>query len=86
MRCEDQAEREENVVYGVVYSTSKADEGRLDRHEGVHSSAPSSVDETIASREVRPKEQQRGAYNKWYLPVRRGSIRFCRQPMKGQAG
>ena len=69
VRCEDQIEREDNVVYGIVYSMSKADEGRLDRHEGVDASAPRSLDETIASREVRPKEQQRGAYNKWYLPV-----------------
>lgn len=69
VHCEDQVDGDENFVYGVLYSMSKEDEGRLDVHEGVDYSAPDALDETITSREVRPKEQECGAYNKWYLPV-----------------
>ncbi|KAK2801825.1 hypothetical protein FQN50_007570 [Emmonsiellopsis sp. PD_5] len=64
-------EQEQDVVYGVLYNMTPADEAVLDRYEGIDRSAPptSSPDGPVGRRN-RPYEQGDGAYNKWYVPAR----------------
>ncbi|CBF82584.1 uncharacterized protein ANIA_11163 [Aspergillus nidulans FGSC A4] len=57
-------------VYGVLYEMSAEDETVLDRYEGVHCLAGESTEEQKVPLEIRPKEQEAGDYNKWYVDAR----------------
>ena len=60
---------DENVVYGVIYGMTEMDECLLDGHEGVDVDAADTSPDSAIEPKIRPKEQDRGSYNKWYLPV-----------------
>lgn len=59
-----------DVVFGVLYEMTPEDEYLLDGYEGVDHTAPASVFGAVVPPEVRPREQENGAYNKWYVPAR----------------
>lgn len=60
---------DEDAVFGVLYEMDPADELLLDGYEGVdHAAGPSRLDKKV-SVEIRPREQGRGEYNKWYVPA-----------------
>ncbi|KAF7122167.1 hypothetical protein CNMCM5793_000123 [Aspergillus hiratsukae] len=60
---------DEDAVFGVLYEMDPADELLLDGYEGVdHAAGPSRCDKKVAV-EIRPREQGRGEYNKWYVPA-----------------
>ncbi|KAK2804396.1 hypothetical protein FQN51_002038 [Onygenales sp. PD_10] len=65
---EEQVQEQTDVVYGVLYNMTPADEAVLDRYEGIDRAAPptSSPDGPVG-RGTRPREQGDGAYNKWYV-------------------
>lgn len=60
---------EEDTVFGVLYEMDEADETLLDGYEGVDVQAPPSRQAEKVPVAVRPKEQARGSYNKWYVPA-----------------
>lgn len=53
----------QDAVFGVLYEMDSADEGVLDRYEGVDGMAEPSGGEGA----MRPREQGEGDYNKWYV-------------------
>ncbi|KAB8070646.1 hypothetical protein BDV29DRAFT_180642 [Aspergillus leporis] len=58
---------DEDTVYGVLYEMDPRDERLLDGYEGVdHSSLPSRATHKVPAH-IRPTEQGRGEYNKWYV-------------------
>jgi len=57
-------------VFGVLYVMTAEDEHLLDLYEGVDYHAPSSQFGDLIDVQVRPKEQEDGAYNKWYIPAK----------------
>ncbi|PLN77718.1 hypothetical protein BDW42DRAFT_176382 [Aspergillus taichungensis] len=58
---------EEDAVFGVLYDMDEGDEGLLDGFEGVDRCAPVSGEEGRIPLSVRPREQGRGDYNKWFV-------------------
>ncbi|KAF9883108.1 alpha mannosidase-like protein [Aspergillus nanangensis] len=58
---------EEDTVYGVLYDMDPRDELLLDGYEGVDHDAPAAGADGKVPVEVRPKQQGRGDYNKWYV-------------------
>ncbi|CAG7948730.1 unnamed protein product [Penicillium olsonii] len=58
----------EDTVYGVLYEMDPRDERILDMYEGIDVHAEES-DGQFVDVEVRPKEQGRGSYNKWFVNV-----------------
>lgn len=56
----------EDAVYGVLYDMHPRDEELLDGFEGVDKRAPLGSLEG-PGREIRPREQGSGEYNKWFL-------------------
>ncbi|GFF28108.1 hypothetical protein IFM61606_10094 [Aspergillus udagawae] len=59
----------EDDVFGVLYEMDPEDEFLLDGYEGVdHAAGPSRLGDKV-SVEIRPREQGRGDYNKWYVPA-----------------
>jgi hypothetical protein len=58
---------EDSVVYGILYDLSPKDEFLLDGYEGVDQQATASQGQV--SRSMRPREQGRGDYAKWYVPA-----------------
>lgn len=58
---------EDGVVYGILYDLSPEDELILDGYEGVDHQAP--VGQGQISPSIRPREQGRGDYAKWYVPA-----------------
>lgn len=68
---EEADEDEENdVVFGVLYEMTPEDEYLLDGYEGVDHSAPASQYGDRVPIAIRPREQEHGAYNKWYVPAK----------------
>lgn len=63
-------EEENDVVFGVLYEMTPEDEYLLDGYEGVDHSAPASQYGDKIPIAVRPREQEHGAYNKWYVPAK----------------
>lgn len=59
---------EEDAVYGVLYEMSPEDELLLDGYEDVDDCASESKN-TKVDKHIRPREQGRGDYNKWYFPA-----------------
>ncbi|KAH8431180.1 gamma-glutamylcyclotransferase family protein [Aspergillus melleus] len=57
----------EDTVYGVLYEMDEADEILLDGYEGVDTERPASGQTGKVPVGVRPREQGRGSYNKWYV-------------------
>jgi hypothetical protein len=63
-------EEENDVVFGVLYEMTPEDEYLLDGYEGVdHSALTSQYGDRIPVA-IRPREQEHGAYNKWYVPAK----------------
>ncbi|EEH18857.2 hypothetical protein PABG_01176 [Paracoccidioides brasiliensis Pb03] len=62
-------EADDEVVYGVLYKMTPEDEDLLDRYEGVDRSAPPTPPDGPVGRHMRPREQGKGSYNKWYVPA-----------------
>lgn len=58
----------EDAVYGVLYELTPADERLLDAYEGVDHDALLAPPVKF-NRAIRPREQGKGAYNKWYVPA-----------------
>ena len=58
---------EEDAVFGVLYDMDERDEGLLDGFEGIDRCAPVSGEEGRVPLGVRPREQGRGDYNKWFV-------------------
>lgn len=58
----------EDAVYGVLYEMSPEDELLLDGYEGVDYESSDSKNPKV-DKAIRPKEQGRGEYNKWYFPA-----------------
>ncbi|CAG8062760.1 unnamed protein product [Penicillium salamii] len=56
----------EDTVYGVLYEMDLRDETVLDMYEGIDVRAEDS-DGQFVDVNVRPKEQGRGSYNKWFV-------------------
>ncbi|KUL86750.1 hypothetical protein ZTR_04833 [Talaromyces verruculosus] len=63
-------EEENDVVFGVLYEMTPEDEYLLDGYEGVDHSAPVSQYGDKIPIAIRPREQEHGAYNKWYVPAK----------------
>lgn len=71
MEAKKEKERgEDDVVFGVLYEMTAEDELLLDGYEGVDYSAPPSQYDAIIDTRIRPREQEDGSYNKWYVPAR----------------
>ncbi|EED12614.1 conserved hypothetical protein [Talaromyces stipitatus ATCC 10500] len=62
--------RQSDVVFGVLYEMTPEDEYLLDGYEGVDHSAPASQYGNKIPTAIRPREQDNGAYNKWYVPAK----------------
>lgn len=56
-----------NTVYGLLYNMTSGDEAILDGYEVVDRNAPPA--KGPLSFEMRPREQGKGHYTKWYVPV-----------------
>ncbi|EEA18802.1 hypothetical protein TMatcc_010654 [Talaromyces marneffei ATCC 18224] len=63
-------DEENDVVFGILYEMTPEDEYLLDGYEGVDHSAPASQYGDTIPIAVRPREQEHGAYNKWYVPAK----------------
>jgi hypothetical protein len=61
----DRTSRE--TVYGVLYNMTSDDEAVLDGYEVVDPGAPAAKGHVSLS--IRPREQGKGHYTKWYVPV-----------------
>lgn len=61
---------EEDTVYGVLYEMDAANEALLDGYEGVDEEAPLARRDGKVPVTVRPREQGRGDYNKWYVEAK----------------
>lgn len=57
-------------VYGVLYEMDPRDELVLDGYEGVDREAGPAEEDGPVGLEIRPREQGKGDYNKWYLQAR----------------
>jgi hypothetical protein len=66
----EEGREKKDVVFGILYEMTPQDEYLLDGYEGVDHSAPQSVFARQIPLDVRPREQENGAYNKWYVPAR----------------
>ena len=65
-----ESDEESDVVFGVLYEMTPEDEYLLDGYEGVDHSAPPSTYGNKIPIAVKPREQENGAYNKWYVPAK----------------
>lgn len=65
-----ETEEENDVVFGVLYEMTPEDEYLLDGYEGIDHSAPASQYGDRIPVPIRPREQEHGAYNKWYVPAK----------------
>ncbi|KAJ5632185.1 hypothetical protein N7490_008524 [Penicillium lividum] len=59
----------EDAVYGILYEMDLGDEQLLDGYEGVDWNAEVGGGEGEVGKDIRPREQGEGDYNKWYLPA-----------------
>ncbi|KAF3385564.1 hypothetical protein F1880_001975 [Penicillium rolfsii] len=64
----------EDTVFGVLYEMDAGDERILDRYEGIDHEAevskPGPPGEGGIDVDIRPREQGKGDYNKWYVDAR----------------
>lgn len=66
---EEARNQEDDHVYGIVYAMTPKDEGLLDETEKVDNWTEETPLTSSVEKETRPRNQEEGAYNKWYLAV-----------------
>lgn len=67
---QSQEKKRTMLCSGCLYEMTPEDEYLLDAYEGVDHSAPASQYGDRIPIAIRPREQEHGTYNKWYVPAK----------------